>query len=81
MDTSTESFVPPPVPLFDPVAISLYSDKSHCIYYPRSRGEHTQHTARQIAEWGSSPLTRGARRLLRRGEAHAGLIPAHAGST
>ena len=49
--------------------------------HPRSRGEHA--AARWVfdGEWGSSPLTRGARVLPEPLEDVRGIIPAHAGST
>ena len=55
----------------------LHSPRAH----PRSRGEHDAPPATGGGDWGSSPLTRGARLeccTLTRGP---GLIPAHAGST
>ena len=49
--------------------------------HPRSRGENSQQPARERAKWGSSPLTRGKRRLGRWRRPRLGLIPAHAGKT
>ena len=49
--------------------------------HPRSRGEHL--SDKEITDYiaGSSPLTRGAPPHHDEGTRHAGLIPAHAGST
>ena len=49
--------------------------------HPRSRGENVSPSARRAVARGSSPLTRGKRRLTRSELAHARLIPAHAGKT
>ena len=49
--------------------------------HPRSRGEHDK-VYGSVGAWeGSSPLTRGARRLRPDLSCGEGLIPAHAGST
>ncbi len=49
--------------------------------HPRSRGEHLMDVGLDLKDWGSSPLTRGARQPLRVHRRDDGLIPAHAGST
>ena len=49
--------------------------------HPRSRGENSQRVWRAGGRWGSSPLTRGKRRLRRGRAQRHGLIPAHAGKT
>ena len=49
--------------------------------HPRSRGENTKCLTRTRRRAGSSPLTRGKRRLCRRALGRGGLIPAHAGKT
>ena len=49
--------------------------------HPRSRGEHRRGLAGFMQRFGSSPLTRGARRLCWISCLRIGLIPAHAGST
>ena len=49
--------------------------------HPRSRGEHGGLPLRQLFARGSSPLTRGALRCVRKVLPFLGLIPAHAGST
>ena len=49
--------------------------------HPRSRGENTWTNARPYHCAGSSPLTRGKRRQLRRARRARRLIPAHAGKT
>ena len=49
--------------------------------HPRSRGEHRQRSKVFMSAPGSSPLTRGARDVLKAGVTAARLIPAHAGST
>ena len=49
--------------------------------HPRSRGEHAVSLQLCAIRLGSSPLTRGAPRGLRRRRTDLGLIPAHAGST
>ena len=49
--------------------------------HPRSRGENTSRITPVRALAGSSPLTRGKRRLLIGGRSDLGLIPAHAGKT
>ena len=49
--------------------------------HPRSRGENHLAMYRQLAQNGSSPLTRGKRRDTARGGIGSGLIPAHAGKT
>ena len=49
--------------------------------HPRARGEHMAGPAGCHLGHGSSPLTRGARRLRIRQGRLLGLIPAHAGST
>ena len=54
---------------------------SRCRAHPRSRGENKPRAGSTPPDWGSSPLTRGKRRLrLRMGRRHR-LIPAHAGKT
>ena len=49
--------------------------------HPRSRGENDPEPKIGTDRPGSSPLTRGKRRLRCRGAGVAGLIPAHAGKT
>ena len=49
--------------------------------HPRSRGEHCGGFDSEVVQAGSSPLTRGARDWDGHNCHHAGLIPAHAGST
>ena len=49
--------------------------------HPRSRGENHSLALSAPYPTGSSPLTRGKRRLRCRGAGVAGLIPAHAGKT
>ena len=49
--------------------------------HPRSRGEHSDLNFIDEGWVGSSPLTRGARRVWYAAGRFAGLIPAHAGST
>ncbi len=56
---------------------SAHSSQDH----PRSRGEHTADSPAAITAGGSSPLTRGARAILRTNIMSDGIIPAHAGST
>ena len=49
--------------------------------HPRSRGEHRSTLKEEQCLLGSSPLTRGARRMSAGSVRVAGIIPAHAGST
>ena len=49
--------------------------------HPRARGENRQALAQLLAPGGSSPLTRGKRRLRCKALKLLGLIPAHAGKT
>ena len=49
--------------------------------HPRSRGENRPGGKPQLSTQGSSPLTRGKRRLRGRRICRVGLIPAHAGKT
>ena len=49
--------------------------------HPRSRGENVAATVATVGGGGSSPLTRGKRRPIRRIIGMEGLIPAHAGKT
>ena len=49
--------------------------------HPRSRGEHASGTSKNAMNFGSSPLTRGARKVQHLRNHGSGLIPAHAGST
>ena len=49
--------------------------------HPRSRGENEIARAEDVNGNGSSPLTRGKRRLASMLTAHSRLIPAHAGKT
>ena len=49
--------------------------------HPRSRGENLRTTENSIARAGSSPLTRGKRRVLSVWSVFQRLIPAHAGKT
>ena len=63
---STTSRLPRPLPETD---------------HPRIRGEHGRGALATTDEDGSSPHTRGARRLGRAGVGAVGIIPAYAGST
>ena len=47
--------------------------------HPHSRGENIKAAAAVVAEWGSSPLTRGKRRQDARDLVDVGLIPATRG--
>ena len=49
--------------------------------HPRSRGENIYSVIAAVADWGSSPLTRGKHLVDRVHELTHGLIPAHAGKT
>ena len=49
--------------------------------HPRSRGENQDENIVNLSKQGSSPLTRGKRRLRRGRAQRHGLIPAHAGKT
>ena len=49
--------------------------------HPRLRGEHRNRAHLARRDYGSSPLTRGARPALWRLHEHGRLIPAYAGST
>ena len=49
--------------------------------HPRSRGENGSEAGDEKGSTGSSPLTRGKRRLRRGRAQRHGLIPAHAGKT
>ena len=49
--------------------------------HPRSRGKNAQLIREEVAEAGSSPLTRGKRQLPCPRSSFQGLIPAHAGKT
>ena len=49
--------------------------------HPRSRGEHRSNLSPSRLQYGSSPLTRGARASLQSRIAWRRIIPAHAGST
>ncbi len=49
--------------------------------HPRSRGEHSIDFVRRGSNFGSSPLTRGARSGIWQKPRRRWLIPAHAGST
>ena len=49
--------------------------------HPRSRGEHGVTVHANPCKWGSSPLTRGTRRVRLSWVSGEGLIPAHAGNT
>ena len=49
--------------------------------HPRSRGENRRRACELMDSWGSSPLTRGKRLVLRPRRLLDGLIPAHAGKT
>ena len=49
--------------------------------HPRSRGENPADVERDLVSEGSSPLTRGKRKILLAVVAVVGLIPAHAGKT
>ena len=49
--------------------------------HPRSRGENTPCASWTLPSAGSSPLTRGKRRVFRRSVGVRRLIPAHAGKT
>ena len=56
-------------------------DRSTVGAHPRSRGENNEVVKGGGREGGSSPLTRGKRRLRRGRAQRHGLIPAHAGKT
>ena len=58
-------------------AHALLRDRAH----PHSRGENPPCVVITEATPGSSPLTRGKRRPIRRGWLRRGLIPTHAGKT
>ena len=49
--------------------------------HPRIRGEHAASTHARVTSSGSSPHTRGAPDRVASSMAHAGIIPAYAGST
>ena len=49
--------------------------------HPRIRGEHARMSAEEFARAGSSPHTRGARRMSSSFRTTIGIIPAYAGST
>ena len=49
--------------------------------HPRSRGENIQTAVQTVADFGSSPLTRGKPTASFFGSADTRLIPAHAGKT
>ena len=49
--------------------------------HPRLRGADSSRGATSLANWGSSPLTRGGRAIARFGQEIRGLIPAYAGRT
>ena len=49
--------------------------------HPRSRGENIKDAVGSVIDWGSSPLTRGKRRVRPSSHSTPGLIPAHAGKT
>ena len=49
--------------------------------HPRSRGENIYSVIAAVADWGSSPLTRGKRLRVARLAIPHRLIPAHAGKT
>ena len=55
----------------------------HCAAsaHPRLRGEHEVRAEHVSGQWGSSPLTRGARGVVVDYPLASGLIPAYAGST
>ena len=59
------------------VSISVFLSGAH----PRSRGENGEKWDTATPRGGSSPLTRGKRRLLDTARVDRGLIPAHAGKT
>ena len=52
-----------------------------CRAHPHSRGENIKAAAAAVAEWGSSPLTRGKPHRHRVQRHEGGLIPTHAGKT
>ena len=49
--------------------------------HPRSRGENATGQSLALADWGSSPLTRGKPALAVSSLLQIGIIPAHAGKT
>ena len=49
--------------------------------HPRSRGENVELSRVPIRDYGSSPLTRGKRIVIKHSCNKCGLIPAHAGKT
>ena len=60
-----------------PSSPSCSSTRAH----PRSRGENIQTAVQAVADFGSSPLTRGKPASGGRSQETRGLIPAHAGKT
>ena len=59
----------------------MFPDEFLTRAHPRSRGENGISAATETTGPGSSPLTRGKRRLVRPGPRGQRLIPAHAGKT
>ena len=59
----------------------LRASRPACGDHPRIRGEHAIPVKNFADDMGSSPHTRGARLLRRRGDGTGGIIPAYAGST
>ena len=60
---------------------SHHTGWARCAAHPRSRGENLISMASVTSLCGSSPLTRGKRRIGRHEACRARLIPAHAGKT
>ena len=61
--------------------LGIKVDGDVCEAHPRSRGENSLIIQAVLSREGSSPLTRGKRRLQRHHHGLHGLIPAHAGKT
>ena len=59
----------------------IFPGRKRCKDHPRIRGEHGEGRAGDRAHTGSSPHTRGARRLRPVRDRRSWIIPAYAGST
>ena len=57
------------------------SRRLRCRAHPRSHGENIYSVIAAVADWGSSPLTRGKQQPPPRAAVRPGLIPTHAGKT
>ena len=69
------------IPAYAGSTAALASQAHSIADHPRIRGEHTQPWMSRVSRRGSSPHTRGARRLRGRRRRRQGIIPAYAGST